>query len=120
MVYPGNWFRTTKLRSPRINKAVVSNVTLCSCAVFQVSDIHISIFADDERIKQFREFASETVDVVQPSVVLATGDLTDAKDDDHLGSRQYLKEWMIYHEVIETTGVRNKTLWLDIRGNHGI
>lgn len=57
--------------------------------------------------------------MIRPSVVLATGDLTDAKDSDHLGSRQYLKEWRIYHDTVVESGVRNITTWLDIRGNHG-
>lgn len=77
------------------------------------------MFAHDERINQFREFAFQTVDVIQPSVVLASGDLTDAKNKDNLGSQQHLQEWLTYHEIIEESRVRNKTVWLDIRGNHG-
>lgn len=50
---------------------------------------------------------------------MASGDLTDAKDRDHLGSRQYEQEWKIYHDILESSQVRNKTLWMDIRGNHG-
>lgn len=52
-------------------------------------------------------------------MVLASGDLTDAKDRDLLGSRQYEDEWKIYNEILNQTNVRNKTLWMDIRGNHG-
>lgn len=51
--------------------------------------------------------------------MLASGDLTDAKDKDHLGSRQYQSEWEIYRKVMDDSGVQNKTFWLDIRGNHG-
>lgn len=61
----------------------------------------------------------ETLDVIEPTVVLASGDLTDAKDSDNLGSRQYRDEWQIYHDIIQQGHVRNKTIWLDIRGNHG-
>lgn len=85
----------------------------------QISDIHISIFGDEERIRQFQEFATTTIRTIEPSVVLASGDLTDAKDRDHLGSRQYKAEWQIYHRIIEDSGVLNKSQWLDIRGNHG-
>lgn len=85
----------------------------------QISDIHISIFGDEERIGEFQEFATTTVRTIAPSVVLASGDLTDAKDRDNLGSRQYKAEWQIYHRIIEDSGVLNKTQWLDIRGNHG-
>lgn len=52
-------------------------------------------------------------------MVLASGDLTDAKDKDLLGSRQYEAEWKIYHEMLTTANVKNKTLWLDVPGNHG-
>lgn len=61
----------------------------------------------------------ETLDVIEPTVVLASGDLTDAKDSDNLGSRQYREEWQIYHDIIQQGHVHNKTIWLDIRGNHG-
>lgn len=61
----------------------------------------------------------ETLDVIEPTVVLASGDLTDAKDSDNLGSRQYRDEWQIYHDIIQQGHVQNKTIWLDIRGNHG-
>lgn len=87
---------------------------------FQISDLHISIFQDENRVKNLREFATRTLDTIKPRVVLASGDLTDAKDRDHLGSRQYEREWQIYHDVLESSQVRNKTLWMDIRGNHGM
>lgn len=48
------------------------------------------------------------------------GDLTDAKDQDHLGSRQYEEEWKTYHKILEDANVRNKTIWMDLRGNHGL
>lgn len=56
---------------------------------------------------------------IEPSVVLATGDLTDAKAKDNLGSSQVKAEWVYYHNIIEETGVSEETVWLDIRGNHG-
>lgn len=85
----------------------------------QISDIHISIFRDEQRIHDFRIFATETLDTIKPTVVLASGDLTDAKDKDFLGSRQLEKEWKIYNETLSLANVRNKTIWMDIRGNHG-
>lgn len=84
----------------------------------QISDLHISIFGDQQRIEQFREFVSRTLDTIRPAVVLASGDLTDAKDSDHLGSRQYRDEWEIYRDILHRADVRNRTVWLDIRGNH--
>lgn len=85
----------------------------------QISDLHISIFNDQQRIEQLREFTSVSLDAIRPTVVLASGDLTDAKDPDHLGSRQYKREWEIYADIVKDVMARNKTTWLDIRGNHG-
>lgn len=36
-----------------------------------------------------------------------------------MGSKQILEEWQYYKYVIEETNVKEKTLWLDVRGNHG-
>lgn len=49
----------------------------------------------------------------------STGDLTDAKAKDKMGSKQILEEWKYYKRVLDDTGVTRKTLWLDVRGNHG-
>lgn len=51
--------------------------------------------------------------------MLATGDLTDAKTKDNLGSSQVKKEWIYYYNIIKESGITEYTTWLDIRGNHG-
>ncbi|XP_057655925.1 transmembrane protein 62-like isoform X1 [Diorhabda carinulata] len=84
----------------------------------QVSDIHISIFKDPNRITEFKEFCDLTVGAIKPSVVLASGDLTDAKTKDGIGSEQYEAEWRYYRDILKETRIKDKTLWLDIRGNH--
>jgi hypothetical protein len=55
---------------------------------------------------------------MEPSAVLATGDLTDGKEEDGVGSRQIEEEWDTYAALLRKNGVQNKTLFLDIRGNH--
>lgn len=37
-----------------------------------------------------------------------------------MGSKQILEEWQYYKRVLDDTEVTKKTLWLDVRGNHGI
>ncbi|GFT54032.1 transmembrane protein 62 [Trichonephila clavipes] len=84
----------------------------------QISDLHLSLFKDQSRGSDLKKFCSDTVSVIQPSVVLATGDLVDARTADLLGSRQYVEEWRMYQEILYDTGVAANTTWLDIRGNH--
>lgn len=59
------------------------------------------------------------MDAFNPPVVLASGDLTDAKKRDAMGSKQALDEWKHYKRVLDESGVLKKTTWLDVRGNHG-
>uniref|UniRef100_A0A2M3ZKX5 Putative transmembrane protein 62 n=1 Tax=Anopheles braziliensis TaxID=58242 RepID=A0A2M3ZKX5_9DIPT len=84
----------------------------------QISDIHISKYLDPTRVAHLVEFCNRTVDIIRPSVVLASGDLTDAKTSNFLGSQQHEQEWRWYFEVLQNTNVLNRTVWLDIRGNH--
>ena len=51
--------------------------------------------------------------------VFYTGDLTDAKLADLRGSMQHMEEWSDYQRVLQSSGVLDKTVWFDIRGNHG-
>lgn len=86
----------------------------------KISDLHLSVFSDSERVTEFREFCDVTVKKIDPSIVLASGDLTDAKTQAIGGSKQILDEWKMYKNIVNETGITNGSIpWLDIRGNHG-
>lgn len=84
----------------------------------QISDLHISIFSDPLRAIHLKDFAMNTIDAIKPAVVLASGDLTDAKAPNIIVSAQYEKEWQTYYNILYEAGIQDKTVWLDIRGNH--
>ncbi|KAG0046616.1 Transmembrane protein 62 [Gryganskiella cystojenkinii] len=86
----------------------------------QVSDLHISSFRKASTAN-FYTFLSTALPMVEPSFVVVTGDLTDAKDKQLVGSMQYMNEWVTYRDALEESGVlmkRNGTFWHDLRGNH--
>jgi hypothetical protein len=41
--------------------------------IAQISDIHVSVFHDPNRISEFRDFCNITIDAIKPTVVIASG-----------------------------------------------
>ncbi len=56
--------------------------------------------------------------MVQPSLVLVTGDLTHAKFPGERHSKQFQSEWEKYSDVLKQCNLGDLP-WLDIKGNHG-
>ena len=50
--------------------------------------------------------------------LLVSGDLTDAKEEGGVGSGQLREEWTAYREILRESNIGNRTVYLDIRGNH--
>jgi len=84
----------------------------------QISDFHISLFHYHDLQEELEEFYSTTLDTIKPQVVIASGDLTDAKAQNGIDSFQLPEEWSIYANLLSKHNVLNKTNYLDIRGNH--
>ncbi|KAM3919292.1 transmembrane protein 62 [Leptodactylus fuscus] len=84
----------------------------------QVTDIHVSKFLEPRRVSEFEAFCTESLSIIGPELVLVTGDLTDGKTKDKLGSDQFEEEWQIYQSALKKSKILEKTTWIDIRGNH--
>ncbi|XP_028790102.1 putative metallophosphoesterase At3g03305 [Neltuma alba] len=88
--------------------------------VVQLSDLHFSIHHPD-RALDFRNFVGPALSMINPSLVLVTGDLTDGKSKDLLTMKQNEDEWKEYQNVMEDVIKRsglNKEVFFDLRGNH--
>lgn len=76
----------------------------------------MSIFRDPDRVTELSDLLRHTISSIKPTVVVASGDLTDARVG--LGSLQHREEWKRYHDTVQESGVLEYTTWMDIRGNH--
>ncbi|XP_019059692.1 PREDICTED: putative metallophosphoesterase At3g03305 [Tarenaya hassleriana] len=88
--------------------------------VVQLSDLHFSVHHPD-RALDFKNIVGPALSLINPSLVLITGDLTDGKSKDLLTMKQNEDEWLEYenviNEVVKRSGL-NKSIFYDLRGNH--
>ncbi|KAG8380335.1 hypothetical protein BUALT_Bualt06G0004900 [Buddleja alternifolia] len=88
--------------------------------VVQLSDLHFSVHHPD-RARDFRDIVGPTLSIINPSLVLLTGDLTDGKSKDLLTMKQDEEEWIEYQnvmqDVMKRSGLDENTFY-DVRGNH--
>lgn len=86
----------------------------------QLSDIHVSSYHAD-RALSLQTLVGPLLALINPSLVLITGDLTDAKSKDRKSRRQDEAEWVQYRQaiskVIEDSGLPSYAFY-DLRGNH--
>lgn len=86
----------------------------------QLSDLHFSVHHPD-RALDFKDIVGPALSMINPSLVLITGDLTDGKSKDLLTMKQNEEEWVEYQNVMEDVIKRsglNKSIFFDLRGNH--
>ncbi|KAL4633757.1 hypothetical protein ACB092_04G145100 [Castanea dentata] len=88
--------------------------------VVQLSDLHFSVHNPD-RALDFNTIVGPALSMINPSLVLITGDLTDGKSKDLLTMKQIEEEWVEYQntmeDVIKRSGL-DKNIFFDLRGNH--
>ena len=65
----------------------------------RVSDTHLSMYFDQTRKPDLMRLCTEVIDIVKPSLVLATGDLTDSRSRLPLGTHQNEQDWKMYRDV---------------------
>ncbi|KAJ4837126.1 hypothetical protein Tsubulata_030654 [Turnera subulata] len=88
--------------------------------VVQLSDLHFSVH-HPERAIDFKNIVGPALRMINPSLVLITGDLTDGKSKDLLTMKQNEDEWLEYQNVMEDVIKRSgldKSIFYDLRGNH--
>ncbi|KAJ8753039.1 hypothetical protein K2173_011807 [Erythroxylum novogranatense] len=88
--------------------------------VVQLSDLHFSVHHPD-RAFDFRNIVGPALSMINPSLVLITGDLTDGKSKDLLTMKQNEGDWLEYQNVMEDVIKRSgldKSIFFDLRGNH--
>uniref|UniRef100_A0A803R1G7 Calcineurin-like phosphoesterase domain-containing protein n=1 Tax=Cannabis sativa TaxID=3483 RepID=A0A803R1G7_CANSA len=88
--------------------------------VVQLSDLHFSVHHPDRGL-DFKKFVGPALSMINPSLVLITGDLTDGKSKDFLTMKLNEAEWVEYRDVMEDVVKRSKlekNVFFDLRGNH--
>jgi predicted MPP superfamily phosphohydrolase len=52
-------------------------------------------------LTHLQAFIDNELPLIAPDLVLATGDITDAKLDDSLKSKQHVEEWQAYYDALK-------------------
>jgi hypothetical protein len=86
--------------------------------ILHISDSHIGAEFYDEDSRFFWLFL-EALPIIQPELVINTGDLTDGSANNIPTSGQAQEEWERYREVLDVSGVP-ADYYIDLPGNHDL
>ncbi len=105
---------------PTVNSSLPRPETKTSDPIWfvHITDLHISKFGAARRSEDLRLFCNFMVRNIKPTVVIISGDLTDAKHANMYGSQQFKEEWSTYSDILNGCGIQSVAKVLDIRGNH--
>jgi hypothetical protein len=81
-----------------------------------ITDLHLS-HLQPERSRRFASFLDRVLPVLRPRAVFVSGDLVHANIRSG-ESRQIVAEWREYRSILESRGLWDPNVWLDVRGNH--
>ncbi|KAI0989932.1 hypothetical protein GJ496_011102 [Pomphorhynchus laevis] len=82
----------------------------------QFTDTHLSNFHDPSRISDLRVLIKTRISVIQPDIVILSGDITDSFNKRHRGT-QIETEWQAYNSLLNEN---SNQPWYDVRGNHDV
>ncbi|KAL7676853.1 hypothetical protein ACOME3_003100 [Neoechinorhynchus agilis] len=86
----------------------------------QLTDTHINHFKKSKSpnlINDLTHFFNTTLRMINPDIVIHTGDITDGILRTG-GSRQHIHEWEDYSQILNGSGILDRAVYLDVRGNH--
>lgn len=81
-----------------------------------ITDLHLS-HLQPERSRRFASFLDRVLPALRPRAVFVSGDLVHANIRSG-ESRQVEAEWREYRSILESRGLWDPYVWLDVRGNH--
>jgi len=84
--------------------------------IMHISDMHIGTEMFDE-VPPFQWAMNEAIQVVNPVIVVNSGDLVDASPNGVVTSGQDDSEWQLYRSVVDESGV-SADFYIDMPGNH--
>jgi hypothetical protein len=88
--------------------------------LLHVTDLHLSTLegsAPQDRALRFERLVNSTLPALDPSLLVVTGDITDANRGGW-DSVQDEKEWSMYSGMMQKSPLALTGKWIDVRGNH--